>query len=154
MVPNSDTIIGRLYARLTDWISLAEFEQALADYFSEPRPAVELADYRAKRGVVKKLRDEVAPVLHHVKFVKAKGDIRFELSSDVPDCWFRDNPNAAPRGLEVTVAQSREQQRLGQEMNKKREWSRDISAYRTTPRKRFSRNAWPALASCTVRKAR
>ncbi len=120
MVPNPDTTIGRLYARLTDWISLAEFEQALADYFSEPRPAVELADYRAKRGAVKKLRDEVVPVLHHVKFVKAKGDIRFELSSDVPDCWLRDNPNAAPQGLEVTVAQSREQQRLGQEMNEKK----------------------------------
>lgn len=114
----------------------------------------ELADYRAKPGAVKKLRDEVVPVLHHVKFVKAKGDIRFELSSDLPDCWLRDKPNAAPQGLEVTVAQSREQQRLGQEMNEKREWFRDISAYRTTPRKRFSRNAWRGLASCTVRKAR
>jgi hypothetical protein len=68
-------------------------------------------------GAVKKLRDEVVPVLHHVRFVKAKGDIRFELNDGVPDCWLRDNLNAPPQGLEVTVAQSREQHRLGQEMN-------------------------------------
>jgi hypothetical protein len=59
--------------RLSDWMALAEFEQALADYFNEPRPAAELADYRAKREAVKKPRDEVVPVLHHVKF-KAKGE--------------------------------------------------------------------------------
>jgi hypothetical protein len=38
------------------------------------------------------------------------------LNSDVPDCWLRDNPNATPQGLKVTVAQSREEQRLGQQM--------------------------------------
>jgi hypothetical protein len=59
--------------RLSDWMALAEFEQALAGYFNEPRPAAELADYRAKREAVKKPRDEVVPVLHHVKF-KAKGE--------------------------------------------------------------------------------
>jgi hypothetical protein len=117
MVPNPDTALGKLFARLGYWISLGEFEQALADYFHGPRSAAELADYRAKRGAVKKLRDEVVPVLHHIKFVKAKGDIRFELNSSVPDCWLRDDPTAPPQGLEVTVAQSREQQRLGQQMN-------------------------------------
>lgn len=117
MLPNPDTALGRLFARLEDWMSLAEFEQTLEDYFHEPRSAAELADYRAKRGTVKKLRDEVVPVMHHIKFVKAKGDIRFELNSAVPDCWLRDNPNAPPQGLEVTVALSREQQRLGQHMN-------------------------------------
>jgi hypothetical protein len=119
MLPNPDSALGRLFARLSGWIPLAEFEQALADYFSNPRTKAELADYRAKRGAVKKLRDEVVPVLHHIKFVKAKGDIRFELNSEVPDCWLRDNPDAPQQGLEVTVAQSREQQRLGQEMNEK-----------------------------------
>lgn len=86
MLPHPDTALGRLFARLSDWISLAEFEQALADYFHGTRSALELANYRAKRGTVKKLRDEVVPVLHHVKFVKAKGDIRFELNNGVPDC--------------------------------------------------------------------
>jgi hypothetical protein len=116
MVPNPDTTLGRLYARLSGWMPLAAFEQTLADYFDGPPPAAELADYRAKRGAPKKLRDEVVPVLRHITFTKAKGEIRFELSSDVPDCWLRDNPNAPPQGLEVTVAQSREQQRLGQQM--------------------------------------
>ena len=98
-------------------MSLADFEQTLATYFDGSRPEAEVADYRAKRGAAKKLRDEVVPVLHHIKFTKAKGEIRFQLNSDVPDCWLRDTPNATPQGLEVTVAQSREQQRLGQLMN-------------------------------------
>ncbi len=98
-------------------MSLADFEQDLATYFDGPRPEAEIADYRAKRGAAKKLRDEVVPVLHHIKFTKAKGEIRFQLNSDIPDCWLRDTPNATPQGLEVTVAQSREQQRLGQLMN-------------------------------------
>jgi hypothetical protein len=120
MVPNPDTSLGRLYAQLSCWTPLAEFEQVLAAYFGRPRPKAELADYRAKRGALKKLRDEVVPVLHHTKFVKAKGDIRFELNSNVPDCWLRNNPDAPPQGLEVTVAQSRAQQRLGQHMNEQK----------------------------------
>ncbi|WP_354031389.1 hypothetical protein [Bradyrhizobium sp. S3.2.6] len=98
-------------------MALDDFERALKDYFEGPRSEAELADYRAKRGVAKKLRDEIVPVLHHIKFTKARGEIRFELNNDVPDCWLRSAPTAAPQGLEVTVAQSREQQRLGQQMN-------------------------------------
>lgn len=117
MLPGPDTPLGRLYNRLSDWMPLEHFERALADYFEGPRSAAELADYRAKRGNVKKLRDEVVPVLHHVRFTKAQGEIRFELNNDVPDCWLRGGPNEAQQGLEITVAQSREQQRLGRLMN-------------------------------------
>ena len=119
MVPDPDTTVGRLFARLGDWMPLAEFEQMLTGYFNGKRSAAELADYRAKRGPAKKLRDEVVPVLHHIQFVRAKGEIRFALNSDVPDCWLRNDPVATPQGLEVTVAQSREQQILGQELNEK-----------------------------------
>lgn len=129
-------------------MSLADFEQALATYFDGPRPEAEIADYRAKRGAAKKLRDEVVPVLHHIKFTKAKGEIRFQLNSDIPDCWLRDTPNATPQGLEVTVAQSREQQRLGQLM--KGHGPQDFSSYscslllRATPARRGSvcRHDW------------
>jgi hypothetical protein len=120
MLPHPDTPLGRLYARLSDWMALDDFEQALVDYFMGPRSASDLADYRAKRGTAKKLRDEVVPVLHHVKFTKARGEIRFELNSDVPDCWLRGTSSAVPQGLEITVAQSREQQRLGQLMNERK----------------------------------
>jgi hypothetical protein len=58
-------------------------------------------------------------VLHHVKFVKAKGEIRFALNNAVPDCWLRENPAAEDQGLEVTVAQSREQHYLGRALNEK-----------------------------------
>lgn len=121
MQPNPDSSLGRLYDRLSVWLAIDEFEQALAAYFEGPRSTAELADYRAKRGALKKLRDEVVPVLHHVKFSKTKGEIRFELNGEVPDCWLRTSPSAVPQGLEVTVAQSREQQRLGRLMNETKE---------------------------------
>jgi hypothetical protein len=56
MFPNPDTSFGRLFARLSGWMSLAECEQTLADYFNGTRTKAEIADYRAKRGAVKKLR--------------------------------------------------------------------------------------------------
>jgi hypothetical protein len=46
---------------------IAAFEQALRAYFKGPRTEAELADYRAKRGLSKKLRDEVVPVLRHLR---------------------------------------------------------------------------------------
>lgn len=119
MVPDPDTPLGKLFARLGEWMPLAEYEQAIIAYFKGERSKAELADFRAKRGAVKKLRDEVVPVLHHIKFINAKGDIRFELNSSVPDCWLRENLIAKPQGLEVTCAQAREQQLLGQELNEK-----------------------------------
>lgn len=108
-----------LLTRLTDWIPISEFEARMRDYFEGDRPQEEIADFRAKRGVVKSLRDEVTPVLHHVKFVRAKGEIKFALNSTVPDCWIRETPTAEPQGLEVTVAQSREQYHLGKELTEK-----------------------------------
>jgi hypothetical protein len=98
---------------------IPDFESAMNAYFKGARSAAEVADFRAKRGTQKKLRDEVAPVLRHIKFIGAKGGIRFELNSGAPDCWLRDNPSAKPQGLEVTVAQSREQHHLGVELNEK-----------------------------------
>ena len=111
--------LASLLARLTDWMPISEFEARMRDYFERDRPQPEIADFRAKRGAVKSLRDEVSPVLHHVKFVRAKGEIKFALNNTVPDCWIRDTLGAEPRGLEVTVAQSREQYHLGKELTEK-----------------------------------
>jgi hypothetical protein len=109
-----------LLSRLARWPSISEFELAVNNYFSGERSSAEIRDYRAKRGALKKLRDEVAPVLRHVKFVRARGEIRFQFSSAVPDCWLRSNTSAEPHGLEVTIAQSREQHYLGEELNQRR----------------------------------
>jgi hypothetical protein len=118
-VPNElETPLGLLLARLANWLPLSEFEAAMQQYFST-RSATEVANYRAKSGNQKKLRDEVAPVLQHVRFTNAKGEIRFQLSDGVPDCWLRDGASAAPQGIEVTVALAREQQALGKELNDK-----------------------------------
>jgi hypothetical protein len=118
--PAPDTPLGLLFARLADWNSIVDFEQAMQDYFSGERSQAEIADFRTKRGALKALRDEVSPVLHHVRFVKAKGEVKFALNNTVPDCWLRQDPSAKPQGLEITVAQSREQHHLGKELNEKR----------------------------------
>jgi hypothetical protein len=114
------TPLGLLFARLSDWSSIVDFDLAMHDYFSGNRSQAEIADFRAKRGPLKVLRDEVSPVLRHLRFVKAKGEIKFALNDTVPDCWVRERPNEKPQGLEVTVAQSREQHYLGRELNEKR----------------------------------
>jgi hypothetical protein len=121
MNPKLTTPLGNLYCLLKDWMPISDFETAIKDYFAGARSKAELADYRAKRGHSKKLRDEVVPALRYIKFVKAKGEIKFELGDGVPDCWLRDNPSADPQGIEVTVAQSREQYHLGKELNEKGE---------------------------------
>jgi hypothetical protein len=110
----------RLLSQLAGWMSVSQFEKAITDYFTGGRSAAEVAEYRTKSGPMKKLRDEVAPMLHYVKFIKAEGEIRFELSDSVPDCWLRADPSAERQGVEITVAQAREQYYLGKELNEKR----------------------------------
>jgi hypothetical protein len=109
-----------LLARLTEWMPITDFDALMQRYFKGNRSQAEIADYRAKRGAVKPIRDEVSPVLSHLRFVKAKGEVRFALNNTVPDCWLRDFPEAEPRGMEVTAALAREQHHLGRELNEKR----------------------------------
>ena len=113
-----DTPSGKLLSQLGSWMSILDFEQAMTAYFLGERSKEEVAAFRAKKGAMKKLRDEVSPVLHHIRFTQATGDIRFELNSNIPDCWLRANASAQPQGLELTCAQSYEQHILGEEMNK------------------------------------
>ncbi len=108
MQPATETSLALLFSRLKDWISVSDFQRVMNAYFLGNRSHQEVADYREKRGALKKLRDEVTPVLHHLQFNRTSGEIRFELGGAVPDCWLRDHHNAPPQGIEVTVAQSRE----------------------------------------------
>jgi hypothetical protein len=64
--PARDTPLGLLLARLTNWNSIADFDQAMRDYFSGKRSQAEIDDFRTKSGALKVLRDEVSPVLHHL----------------------------------------------------------------------------------------
>jgi hypothetical protein len=140
MPPASETRLTLLLSRLADWIPICDFEQALNDYFAGPRSNTEIADYRTKKGSLKKLRDEITPVLSHVKFLGTQGEIRFELGDGVPDCWLRDSSTSEPRGLEVTTAQSREQYYLGQELNQKGMGRGFIGLPDDAPLSAFSKN--------------
>jgi len=111
--------LSTLLDRLTDWTPIPEFEASMASYFSGPRSTAEVQTYRSRSGSQKKLRDELTPVLHHFQFLKVEGEVRFALNDDVPDCWVRANASAVPHGMEVTIAQAREQHHLGKELNEK-----------------------------------
>src|ERR1041385_1835095 len=102
------TPLGALLLRLQEWMPIPDFEAAVDAYFRGPRSDAEVNDYRAKRGALKKLHDEVTPVLNYVRLVNAKGEIRFGLGSEFPDCWLRHDVSVKPKGLEVTVALARE----------------------------------------------
>jgi hypothetical protein len=140
MTLSLDTPLDKLLSRLKDWIPIPDFDKAMVEYFSGPRSKVEVADYRAKRGKVKKLRDEVTPVWNHISFVDIKGEVRFELNDSVPDCWMRHNSSSKPWGVEVTIAQSREQHHLGQELNEKGIGRGFIGLPDDAPSSAFARN--------------
>jgi hypothetical protein len=70
--------------------------------------------------------------------VKAKGEVKFALNNTVPDCWLREDPEAKPQGLEITVAQSREQHYLGKELNEKRVGRGFLGLPDNAPSKAFS----------------
>ena len=111
--------LALLYSRLANWNFISDFQDALTEYFHGERCPAEIADYRARRGHLKKLRDEVVPVSSYVTFICFTGEIRFQLNDSIPDCWVRQTPTSNPLGMEVTVAQAREQQALGEELNTK-----------------------------------
>lgn len=108
MALDSNNSLTLLLARLKDWLPISEFKVAMNEYFSVALSSAEKADYLAKKSDLKKLRDEVAPVLHYVKFATLEGESRFELGNGVPDCRIRDDASTIAHGIKVTVAQSRE----------------------------------------------
>jgi hypothetical protein len=120
MISSSESL-SVLLSRLKDWLPIPEFKSAMSEHYSSPRSTSGLEDYRAKKGDQKKLRDEVAPILHYVEFARLQGEIRFPFDNDVPDCWIRGDASTKARGIEVTVAQSREGYQLGRELNEKGE---------------------------------
>ncbi|HEX4409065.1 MAG TPA: hypothetical protein VH206_09855 [Xanthobacteraceae bacterium] len=117
MPPDPNTHLGQLLIRLEDWMPIPEFVHAMDAYYKSDRPDNEVKAIRAKSNPAKKLRDEIGPVLHHVKFMKAIGDVRFPQDNDVPDCWLRASPHGTQHGVEVTCALAREQALLGKRMN-------------------------------------
>ena len=119
MASSNKTSLVTLLERLREWLPIPEFESAMRAYFLSERDPAELASYRVRAGSVKKLRDEVTPVLHYLQFIKAEGEVRFELGDKVPDCWLRNANSNEPQGLEVTIAQAREQHFLGKELKRK-----------------------------------
>lgn len=119
MLNETASEIERLKQRLQQWTTVEEFDEAVTAYFKSERSKEDIANYRSKRGSMKKLRDEITPVHRHVMFTQKQGEIRFALNDDIPDVWFRENSSASSCGMEVTVALSREQHYLGRELNEK-----------------------------------
>jgi hypothetical protein len=78
---------------------------------------VELADWRLRRGRLKKVCDEIIPVMRLARFLgESHGHVLFPLDSKVPDCfWQRSNEGSAV-GVEVTISQGHARHILGTEL--------------------------------------
>ncbi len=114
--------LQEFYGRLSSegGMAIADFQADLAELFRRTRPTDELNDYRLGRADWKKLRDEVSPVSHFLRFRGvATGRIRFPLNSEAPDCWFWQDGDPDRRGIEVTVALGRAGHHLGLELIEK-----------------------------------
>lgn len=100
-----------------DGMSVTNFHNRQATLFAEDRSPNDLNDYRLGKNPWKKLRDEITPVSHFLKYSLINTDrIRFPLNNNTPDCWLL-NVNGEDRGVEVTIERGREKYHLTQEMN-------------------------------------
>jgi hypothetical protein len=121
MMAASSGLVSLLH-QLREWQPIPRFVATMDNYFAGPRSDDEIKAYREKKNLhkndhLKKIRDEVAPVLHYVKLFPPDGDIRFPLDDNPPDCWIREACDHAEIGIEVTGALSTEQYHLATELN-------------------------------------
>ncbi|MFL4987194.1 MAG: hypothetical protein ACJ8DU_19480 [Microvirga sp.] len=104
-------------AQVRNWIEILDLRSAL-EKLLESRNSKEVEDYRVGKGAWKKVRDEVVPVSDHLEFwSRTEGQVRFAMNDEFPDCTVRLN-GSAPIGLEVTIAQGKEDFFLAKELNK------------------------------------
>lgn len=107
MADKMDTL-DYFYAVLKEGTTVTSFLNLHKEIMKFIRVENLIEDYVLGRGRVKKLRDEVSPVVHFVRNNAAPVDwIRFALDDTFPDCRLRDQ-DGRERGVEVTIAQARE----------------------------------------------
>ncbi|MYZ49478.1 hypothetical protein [Propylenella binzhouense] len=117
---DSNPALVNLLSRVRDWTPIPEFSSLMQAYFVSDRSEAEKARHREKKGDLKKVRDEIIPVFHHVLAMNLAGDVRFALNDAVPDCWIR-TLNAPERGTEVTIALARAAYEQGRALNERGE---------------------------------
>ena len=96
---------------------VGDLQHALDALLTTDRTEVELADWRLRRGRLKKVCDEILPVTRLVRFLgESNGHVRFPLDSKAPDCYWRRAQEGSPIGVEVTISQGRARHILGTEL--------------------------------------
>jgi hypothetical protein len=104
--------------RVKRGICVEEFLSCYDELFSFVHSSGLTADYRAARGRLKCLRDEITPAVRFIRLHAAPGDqVQFSMSSEVPDCIISHREPRWDRTVEITVAQARERFHLMTELN-------------------------------------
>lgn len=110
--------VQEIYAVLSNWTSMSLFESLMQTYFSSDRSESEKAAYRAKEGNMKRLRDEVVPMLHYLRWSGFSGEVLFKFDNHFPDAHLR-TADGRTRDVEITVALGREQRERGKLLNER-----------------------------------
>jgi hypothetical protein len=96
--------------------TIAELQAAIGSLINSDRSDDDLADWRLRRGKLKKVCDEIIPVARLFRFLgESNGRAQFPLDDHVPDCWWQ-REDGQRVGIEVTISQGQARHILGTEL--------------------------------------
>jgi hypothetical protein len=97
--------------------SVPDVQTAIERLLASDPTDSDMADWRLRRGKLKKVCDEILPVVRLLKFLGENGgSLQFPLNNKVPDCFWCAQPGDSPTGIEVTISQGRARHILGTEL--------------------------------------
>ena len=116
MATSHEEALNRMLERVGT-ISVGELRSAIARLLECDRTEQELADWRFRRGKLKKVCDEIIPVDRLFRYLGiSEGTVSFPLDNKVPDCHWSPAGSPTSIGIEVTIAQGRARYILSKEL--------------------------------------
>ena len=115
-----DDALKRLYESVSDrdGCTIQELNKSLSGLYSLEISEADRSELRVGAGKFKKLRDEISVVARYFSYRGILvGRVKFQLSSEIPDCWFMPNDNGRAIGIEVTKARGRDDYEISKELS-------------------------------------
>jgi len=110
--------IEKFYELLQGGIAVLEFNACFYRLLDHLRSQMMIPDYRAGKGTLKRLREEVAPTSHYLRSSNAQYEkIQFPLNNGDHDCKVWDRSSQKSKTIEITAAKGAERYYLMTELN-------------------------------------
>lgn len=110
--------IEEFYKLLQGGMAVLEFQASFHKLLDHLRSQMMMPDYRLGKGELKRLREEVAPTRHYLRWSNAQyHKIQFPLDNGYYDCKVWDRSAQNPKTIEVTAAKGAERYYLMRELN-------------------------------------